>query len=88
LKKFTIIENAEVMLNGKTFLLEKGDQVVIEDKEEYPVHDKDHTQSAIGYIMKYKDRKDESGKKARRNRDKVSKAAKKFEITLPDNFWE
>ena len=52
----------------------------------YPVHDKDHVQSAIGYIMKYKNRKDESGDKARRNKTKVAKAAKRYGISLPEDW--
>lgn len=62
-----------------------NDGIVVEEIE-YPCGDKDHTQSAIGYIMKYKDRQDESGKKARRNRGKVAKAAKHFGIQLPENW--
>jgi len=36
--------------------------------------------------MKYKDRQDESGEKARRNKTKVTKAAKRFGINLPENW--
>lgn len=54
--------------------------------EAYPCPDKDHTQSAIGYIMKYKGRKDGSGEKARKHKGKVARAAKHFGIKLPDNW--
>ena len=89
--KFTISEDVEIVLYGNKYLLEKGDVVVIEKKingkeVEYPVTDKEHTQSAIGYIMKYKNRKDEAGTKARRNKAKVAKAAKKFGIELPEDW--
>jgi len=88
MNKYIVSENTEISLNGNRYLLEAGDVVFIEDAVEYPVGDKDHTQSAIGYIMKYKDRKDESGEKARRNRSKVAKAAKRFGIDLPDGWWD
>lgn len=53
---------------------------------EYPVHDKEHTQSAIGYIMKYQNKGGEVGRKARRNKAKVARAAKRFGIELPKNW--
>ena len=89
--KFVVSENTEVVLDGENYLLEKGDVIVLEKKiagreVEYPVMDKEHTQSAIGYIMKYKDRKDEAGAKARRNKAKVARAAKKFGIELPEDW--
>lgn len=89
--KYVVSENTEIILNGNKYLLEKGDSIVLEKKingreVEYPVTDKEHTQSAIGYIMKYKDRKDESGAKARRNKAKVAKAAKKFGIDLSKDW--
>ena len=89
--KFVVSENTEIILDGEKYLLEKGDVVVLEKKVdgrevEYPVNDKEHTQSAIGYIMKYKDRKDESGQKARRNKAKVARAAKRFGIELPKDW--
>ena len=59
---------------------------LISEDEEYPCHDKDHTQSAIGYIMKYKNRGGEIGKKAKRNKAKVARAAHHFGITLPDSW--
>jgi hypothetical protein len=60
--------------------------VIVEETEEYPVHDEDHTRSAIGYVMKYKDRDDSSGAKAKRNKAKVARAAHKFGLTLPDDW--
>ena len=60
--------------------------VNLHEDVEYPCGDKEHTQSAVGYIMKYKDRKGEVGAKARRNKGKVARAAKKFGIKLPDNW--
>jgi len=86
-----VTENTEIILNNQIYLLEEGDTIILEkeidDREvEYPVNDKEHTQSAIGYIMKYKNRKDKSGQKARRNKSKVAKAAKRFGIELPENW--
>ena len=85
--KLTVDHNTKVMLDNKKYLLEKGD-IIIEKKdgEEYPVHDKEHTQSAIGYIMKYQDKGGEIGAKAKRNKAKVARAAKKFGIDLPENW--
>jgi hypothetical protein len=89
---YIISERVEVSLDGKRYLLEVGDRIMINEKMingrevEYPVNDKEHTQSAIGYIMKYKDRDDESGEKARRNMAKVARAAKRFGIDLPDGW--
>ena len=85
MKNMIVSKDAVVILDNKTYLLEKGDVIILEETE-YPVNDKKHTQSAIGYIMKYKDRKDESGKKARRNKAKVAKAAKRFGIELPKDW--
>jgi hypothetical protein len=91
MEKMVVTENTEIVLNGKKYLLEEGDVIILEKEidgreVEYPVTDKEHTQSAIGYIMKYKDRKDEAGKKARRNKAKVARAAKRFGIELPENW--
>lgn len=83
----TVSEDVEIILNNKRFLLEKGDKIFIESTEvEYPVNTKKRTQSAIGYIMKYQHRKDEAGEKARRNKAKVARAAKRFGISLPEDW--
>ena len=85
MEKFTVDRDTKVLLNDEWYLLEKGDVVMVEKKidgreVEYPCNDKEHTQSAIGYIMKYKN------KKAQRNKAKVARAAKKFGIELPEGW--
>lgn len=73
-------------MKNKTFT-ERLDEIFgLNEDVEYPCGDQEHTQSAIGYIMKYKDRKDASGTKARRNKPKVAAAAKRFGINLPEDW--
>lgn len=91
MEKFTIDKDTKVLLNDGCYLLEKGDIVMVEKKingreVEYPCNDKEHTQSAIGYIMKYQNEGGEIGAKAKRNKAKVARAAKKFGIELPENW--
>jgi len=84
-ESLTVAQDVEVVLDGNRYLLEVGDVLMVEKKidgreVEYPCTDKKHTQSAIGYIMKYKNAK------AGRNKAKVARAAKKFGIELPEGW--